>query len=161
MMTKDILLIADCHLTEHCPEKTVFFSMLKKISVTDYDVLFLGDIFDVWIGCPGYETGIHRDFMEWCRKEKGNRNVWFIEGNHEFFIRRNRSECFTEVFLQSAFLDGGAFYVSHGDLINYHDHSFTLLRASLRNPLTYFLIRLFGGTGWGTSFSGKVRISGD
>lgn len=157
MMTRDILLIADSHLTEHCPAKAAFFAMLEKISATDYDVLFLGDIFDVWIGCFGYETEIHRRFMGWCRREKEKRKIWFIEGNHEFFIRRNRSEYFTEVFLQYAVLDGGALYALHGDLVNYRDRSFNLLRASLRNPMSYFLIRLFGLTGWGTSFSGRVR----
>ena len=157
MEKREILLITDSHLTERCPQWTVFRSMLEKISESKYDVLFLGDIFDVWIGFPGYETEIHRDFMEWSRREKVKRNIWFLEGNHEFFIKQNRSDCFTEVFSRSAVLDNGAFYAEHGDLINYHDHLFTLLRACLRNPLSRFLIKLFGYTGFGTAFSGRIR----
>ena len=157
MMKKNILLIADSHLTEHCPEKTVFRSLLEKISESDYDVLFLGDIFDVWIGCTGYETSVHKEFMEWCSREKSKRKLWFIEGNQEFYIRRNRAEYFTEVFPDAALLDDGALFAAHGDKVNYHDTAFTFLRGILRNPFTYFVMKCFGYTGLGTSFSGKVR----
>ena len=157
MKKRDILLITDSHLTEHCPERTVFRSLLEKIAESEYDVLFLGDIFDVWIGCKGYESSVHHEFMEWCRREKEKRNLWFIEGNHEFFIHRKRSEYFTEVFPDYALLDDGAFFAVHGDRINYHDTAFKLLRGVLRNPLSYFLLKLFGYTGFGTSFSGEVR----
>ena len=157
MKKRDILLITDSHLTEHCPERTVFRSLLEKIAESEYDVLFLGDIFDVWIGCTGYESSVHQEFMEWCRREKEKRNLWFIEGNHEFFIHRKRSEYFTGVFPDYALLDDGAFFAAHGDRINYHDTAFKLLRGVLRNPLSYFLLKLFGYTGFGTSFSGEVR----
>ena len=157
MKKRDILLITDSHLTEHCPERAVFRSLLEKISRSDYDVLFLGDIFDVWIGCSGYETSVHQEFMEWCSREKKKRNLWFIEGNHEFYISRNRSEYFTEVFQDHAFLDDGALFAAHGDRINHHDTAFALLRGCLRNPLSYFVVKLFGYTGFGTSFSGEVR----
>lgn len=157
MNKRDILLITDSHLTEHCPARTAFRFLLEKISGSDYDVLFLGDIFDVWIGCTGYETSIHREFMEWCSGEKKKRNLWFLEGNHEFFIRRNRAQYFTEVFPNGAVLDDGALYVSHGDTVNYHDKPFALLRGCLRNPLSYFLMKAFGYTGFGSSFSGEVR----
>ena len=157
MNKRKILIISDSHLTEHGEGNAVFHSLLKKISTSSYDVLFLGDIFDVWIGCPGYETQIHHEFMAWCREEVTKRRIWFVEGNHEFFIFRNRSSCFTEVFPQSCVLDDGTLYAAHGDLVNYHDHAFTFLRALLRNPATYVLLRLFGLTGWGYRFSGKVR----
>jgi UDP-2,3-diacylglucosamine pyrophosphatase LpxH len=157
MNKKRILIIADSHFTEHQPEAAVFHSLLETISGTGDDVLFIGDFFDLWIACPGYESGIHREFLEWCRKEILRRKIWFVEGNHEFFIRKNRSEYFTEVFTEEALLDGGKFYAIHGDMINYHDHAYSLLRAVLRNPLSYFVMRLFGYTGFGTSFSGKVR----
>lgn len=157
MKKRDILLITDSHLIEHCPERAAFRFLLEKISGSDYDVLFLGDIFDIWIGCRGYETTVHREFMDWCSQEKGKRNLWYLEGNHEFFIHRNRSQYFTEVFPDHAVLDDGALFVSHGDTVNYHDKAFAFLRGSLRNPFSYFLMKLFGYTGLGTSFSGKVR----
>ena len=157
MMKRDILVVTDSHLTEHCPEWTVFRSLLEKISQGDYDVLFLGDIFDVWIGCKSYETGIHLEFMEWCRKEKKKRNLWFLEGNHEFFIRKNRSDCFTEVFSDAAVLDEGKLFATHGDMVNHHDGAYRMLRGILRNPLTYFFLRIFGLSGLGSSFTGEVR----
>ena len=157
MKKRDILLITDSHLTEHCPERAVFRSLLEKISGSDYDVLFLGDIFDVWIGCSGYESSVHHEFMEWCSREKKKRNLWFIEGNHEFYIRQKRSEYFTEVFTDFALLDDGALFAAHGDRINYHDTAFNLLRGILRNPFSYFVMKLFGYTGFGTSFSGEIR----
>lgn len=157
MKNRDILLIADSHLKEHCPEWNVFRSLLEKISETDYDVLFLGDIFDVWIAVPGFETTIHRTFMEWCLREKKKRNLWFLEGNHEFFIKRNRAEYFTEVFPENVLLDNGAFYAVHGDTVNHHDFGYLFLRAVLRNAATYFLLRLFGFTGLGSGLSGHIR----
>ncbi len=157
MMKRDILLIADSHLTEHCPQRAVFRFLLEKISSSDYDVLFLGDIFDVWIGCSGYETSVHQEFMEWCLREKENRNIWFMEGNHEFFIKQKRAQYFTEVFPDAAVLDNGALYAAHGDRINKKDKPYAFLRGILRNPFSYFIMKLFGFTGLGASFSGKVR----
>ena len=157
MMNREILIITDSHLTEHCPERTVFRFLLEKISESDYDVLFLGDIFDIWIGCKGYETSVHREFMEWCSKEKNKRKLWYIEGNHEFFIHRNRSGYFTEVFQDFALLDGNVLFAAHGDRVNHHDKAYAFLRGLLRNPVSYFVLKLFGYTGFGSSFSGKVR----
>ena len=157
MNKKRILIIADSHFTEHQPDAAVFHSLLETISGTGDDVLFIGDFFDLWIACPGYESRIHREFLEWCRKEILRRKIWFVEGNHEFFIWKNRREYFTEVFPQSCVLDHGSLYASHGDLINHHDYSFIFLRALLRNPATYFLLRLFGLTNWGTRITGRVR----
>ena len=150
-------MITDSHLTEHCPERAVFRFLLEKISCSDYDVLFMGDIFDVWIGTPGYETSVHHEFMTWCCREKEKRNIWYLEGNHEFFISRNRSQYFTEVFSEGVFLDDGAFYAAHGDMVNEQDKSYAFLRGFLRNPISYLVMKLFGYTGFGTSFSGEIR----
>ncbi len=69
--------------------------MLEALSRTDYDVMFLGDIMDLWIGMDGYEDDLQRWFIEWCKAESPRRNIVYIEGNHEFYVadRYNKVIC--------------------------------------------------------------------
>ena len=57
-----MILIADAHTGK--ANVGAFFEMLEAIADTGETVVFLGDIFDLWIGLPRYETDQHRRFLE-------------------------------------------------------------------------------------------------
>ena len=70
-----ILIAADVHAgSPDCPYES-FFQALESLAATDYDIIFLGDIFDLWIGIDRYETEWHRKFMDWCAVERKKRTV--------------------------------------------------------------------------------------
>jgi len=154
-MSKRWLMIADAHLTCREPEDD-FFRMLDAVSRLpgDIGIIFLGDIFDLWIALRGYENEDNRRFLDWCRAEKAKRQVVFLEGNHEFFIAKTYPDAFSYVG-EDMFQDGRLQWV-HGDRINKRDHAYTLLRFIIRNRLTRGFLRLAGPT-FGPDFAHYVR----
>ncbi|MBN2451298.1 MAG: hypothetical protein JXR77_12975 [Lentisphaeria bacterium] len=133
-----MILIADAHVSEAKGNRGEFGEMLAALSETSHDVVFLGDILDLWIALPAYETSLHREFLGWCRREIPRRGVGFIEGNHEFFLARHHADCFT--FASAGpHLDGAGRLYAHGDTVNRADVSYRVLRAVTRSRLVHWL----------------------
>ncbi|MBO4345960.1 MAG: metallophosphoesterase [Victivallales bacterium] len=86
MAARRIVLVSDSHVTSGGQFEDDFRSMLEALSRTDHDVMFLGDIMDLWIGMDGYEDALQRWFVEWCKAESSRRKIVYIEGNHEFYV---------------------------------------------------------------------------
>lgn len=151
------ILIADSHLPadDSVPQ---FFEMLDRIAETPCNIVFLGDIFELWIAYPSYESQIHRKFLDWCRKEKKNRIIGFIEGNHEFHVTARYADAFTWVTDSSEMVCGDSLLLMHGDTINRADVGYRILRLILRDPLFRFLTRLTGPIA-GKYLSEKIRLS--
>ena len=114
-MSKRWLMIADAHLTCREPEED-FFRMLGDVSQLpgDVGIIFLGDIFDLWIALRGYENDEHRRFLDWCRREKTHRQIVFLEGNHEFYLKRHHEGCFT--VCNETFYKSNDILFLHGDV---------------------------------------------
>ena len=134
------ILIADSHLREGSEQN--FFAMLDRIrEYPPKGVVFLGDIFELWIALDGYESDLHRRFLEWCREAKQHFEVGFIIGNHEFYVCERYADAFTWISLTGHTTAEGFRFI-HGDLINRADHAYLLLRILLRNALTRFLLKI-------------------
>jgi hypothetical protein len=118
-------MIADAHLTCREPEDE-FFRMLDGVSrlPADIGIIFLGDIFDLWIALRGYENDDHRRFLDWCRREKERRRIVFLEGNHEFFVAKTYSDAFS--YSSEDSYEDGALQWLHGDRINRKDYTYTV-----------------------------------
>lgn len=141
--SKKWILIADSHLTGDQNTRT-FFHFLDYIHhlPNDTGVVFLGDIFDLWIALPGYETPFQKEFAEWSTKEKKIRAIVFLEGNHEFFVQRTRKHSFSACARKTYQI--GQVMFTHGDLINPKDIPYFLLYHGLRNPFSRLIMRVFG-----------------
>ena len=148
-------MIADAHLT-CCKPEDDFFRMLDAAARLpgDVGIIFLGDVFDLWIALRGYENDEHRRFLDWCRREKTKRKIIFLEGNHEFFVAKTYGDAFTYAG-ESAYQDGLLQWF-HGDRINKQDHAYAVLRFLLRNNLTRWFLRLVGPT-FGPTLAHYVR----
>ena len=132
------IFIADSHLPadDSVPQ---FFEMLDRVAETSCSIVFLGDIFELWIAYPSYEFPIHKKFLEWCRQEKKNRIIGFIEGNHEFYVTARYADSFSWGTDDSKLIDDEKLLLMHGDTINRADTGACLLRSPLRNPVFRFL----------------------
>ncbi len=142
-MSKRWLMIADAHLTCREPEEN-FFRMLDVVSHLpgDIGIVFLGDIFHLWIALRGYENGEHLRFLEWCRREKAHRQVIFLEGNHELFVAKTYQDAFS--YCSEDSYQEGSLQWLHGDRINKKDHSYAILRFILRNRLMRWILWCIG-----------------
>ncbi len=151
-----LILIADTHLLPEAnsPE---FFSTLARLHALPREcgVVFLGDVFDMWIALPGYETDAHRTFLAWCREERKRRTIVFLEGNHEFFVSLTHADAFT--FAGDGEWRLGDFLATHGDLINRRDWKYRLLRFGVRNLFARTLLRLGGRLGIGPRIVRGIR----
>ena len=160
------ILVADSHLSgdDSDPAADGFFAMLDRIASFILArkkgerpaLVFLGDIFELWIAVRGYENTCHERFLAWCRRYKEEFPVYFIEGNHEFFVTGKYGKDFTFCTADRIERDGTVFL--HGDLINLTDWKYRSLRILLRNPFTAFLLYLFAGFG-GKVVAEKIRMS--
>lgn len=107
------------------------------------DWLFLGDVFDVWVGLPGMETEAQRAFLAWVdARRAGGRWVGLWLGNREYFLDRHaqRFDLLGEGIGGS--LEGEALVWEHGDLVNTSDRPYRLWNLVSRSGPCWLLFRL-------------------
>lgn len=112
------------------------------------DWLFLGDVFDVWVGIPGMETEGQRTFLAWVdARRAAGRWVGLWLGNREYFLDRHAG-CFDLMGEGlGGMLEGEALAWEHGDLINTADRQYRLWNlASRSGPLWLLFCLMPGGT---------------
>ena len=153
---RKLLLVADAHLNGG-EKQEAFADFLRRTAGLPETcaVAFLGDIFDLWFALPGYETEDQKRFLAWCDKEKDRRDIYFVEGNHEFFVTARRKKHFSRAVSRE--LRFGDLLLVHGDQINSSDWQYKLLRFGLRNPLTKVLTQCGALGGVGPALSWKIR----
>ncbi len=136
-----MIIVTDSHLSKARGNYTAFYKMLEAIENTEHDLIFLGDIFDLWIALPRYETNIHNKFIAWCLEQKNNRTIGFLEGNHEYYLASQRAEAFTwcsnDAWWQD---DAGTLYV-HGDQINRKDKKYLLFKKLSKNSISKYILQ--------------------
>ncbi|MCK5801478.1 MAG: metallophosphoesterase [Lentisphaeria bacterium] len=140
-----VLLVADSHVRTDGEECGEFFDMLDAISRSSVEtIVFLGDIFELWISLPGYSSAATDRFLAWCRKEKGRRTVGFVEGNHDFNIAGGEGDAFT-FSARSHWTNEDGLMFTHGDRIDRRDVLSTLFRLVIDCRLMGWLVtRSFG-----------------
>ena len=136
-----MIIVTDAHISEANGNQAVFFKMLECLQGNSQDLIFLGDIFDLWIALPRYEENIHRDFISWCRLQKNHRTIGYMEGNHEYYLANERaadfSWCSHEPWRRNA---SGILFV-HGDQINRKDKKYLKFRKLAKNNITKSILR--------------------
>lgn len=136
-----MIIIADAHIDESRGNESAFFQMLKVIEKTDHDVVFLGDIFELWIALPRYEKGLHKNFLAWCEAQKRRRTVGFIEGNHEYFVAAQRKDYFSWCSDAAGRPDAKGLLFCHGDLINRRDKNYLRFRKISKSQICQTVMR--------------------
>lgn len=109
--------------------------MLTALGKGPGDVVFMGDIFDLWIALPRYENEIHHRFLAWCRREKDRRRIGFVEGNHEFFVAQTHASAFTWCTQRAWWQNAEGHLFCHGDRINRADRHYLTFRKTTKNPI--------------------------
>ena len=106
----------------------------------DADWLFLGDVFDVWVGIPGMESPLQREFLDWvAERRRAGRWVGLWLGNREFFLDRLSGQFDLMGEGTGASLPEEGLSFEHGDLVNSADWRYRLWNLISRSgPMWLF-----------------------
>jgi UDP-2,3-diacylglucosamine pyrophosphatase LpxH len=135
---RPLILVADPHWGE---ELTGLREATNANPEADW--LFLGDVFDVWVGIPGMETEAQRAFLWWVQERRAaGRWVGLWMGNREFFL-----DSLSSRFSLLGEGTGGALPAEglaweHGDLVNHADRRYRLWNLVSRSGPLWLLARL-------------------
>jgi UDP-2,3-diacylglucosamine hydrolase len=149
-----MIIITDAHISTAADNHNAFFRMLAKIEKTNHDLVFLGDIFDLWIALPRYEEGIHRDFVSWCRHQKQCRTIGYMEGNHEYYVVEERKEAFSWSSDGPWWQDAEGCLFVHGDQVNRQDRNYLAFRKLIKNKVSK---RIMGCLPYGPQISNWAK----
>ncbi len=137
---KPLIIITDAHVSKARGNFPPFFRLLEALARQDDDLVFLGDIFDLWVALPRYENELHRHFLAWCRHQKTRRSIGFLEGNHEFFLSESHAEAFSWCSPGPWHLDRHGHLFCHGDQINALDIRYLTFRKLSKNRCAKLLL---------------------
>ena len=121
---------------------------LAKATAThpEADWLFLGDVFDVWVGLPGMESEAQGSFLAWVAgRRAAGRWVGLWLGNREYFLDGHAAKFDLLGEGIGAALEGEALAWEHGDLINDQDRQYRLWNLLSRSGPAWLLFRLLPG----------------
>lgn len=144
------IFLSDAHLKgADDPNQHRLAAFLDGLSPERPDKVFLlGDIFDFWVSTRGRVDPAYRDLIDALGKlnERGIKLYYHI-GNHDFFTKSVFKKKFTEMDIaengKEIELDNVRCFITHGDMIDYTDTWYRILRFILRSRfarvLTYIL----------------------
>jgi UDP-2,3-diacylglucosamine pyrophosphatase LpxH len=135
-----MIIVTDAHISKAAGNHATFFRMLASLEKNHQDLIFLGDIFDLWVALPGYESDIHHDFIEWCREQKKYRTIGFMEGNHEYYLATERAQAFSWCSADAWYRDDAGTLLVHGDQINRRDRNYLTFRKLLKSRMAKFIM---------------------
>lgn len=152
------VIVADAHVSAGGTGESAFFDMLAALEGYPVDVIFLGDVFDLWIALPRYEGPMQHAFLAWCCRNRNRRMVGFVEGNHEFFVHQSHGSCFSWS-TEDAMTDAQrGWYLVHGDQINRRDRQYLRFRKATKNALAKWCVRcLPWGPRWVSLLNARLK----
>jgi UDP-2,3-diacylglucosamine pyrophosphatase LpxH len=109
----------------------------------DADWLFLGDVFDVWVGVPGMDGPLQRTFLDWAgQRRRQGRWVGLWLGNREYFLEglADRFDLMGEG-VGGRLADEGLAW-EHGDLVNSADWRYRLWNLASRSGPVWLFARM-------------------
>lgn len=136
--SRPLILVADPHWTD---ELTGLREATNAHREADW--LFLGDIFEVWLGLPELETDAQRAFLWWVAdRRSAGRWVGFWMGNREYFLDRY-AHCFDYMGEGTGGeLPHEKLAFEHGDLLNVRDWMYRLWNLVSRSTAVWLFVRL-------------------
>ncbi len=144
-------IISDLHVRNN--EDTRYELLLNFISSREVEesdiVIFLGDIFDQFIGPHIEYLHEYSDFFKELNYLLKSKTIWWFEGNHDFHVEKffkkyitNINEENFEYIKDNKIFNIGAkrVYMGHGDELDHLNDSYMKYRKFIRGRLSKFII---------------------
>ncbi|WP_306591220.1 VanZ family protein [Geothrix sp. 21YS21S-4] len=136
--SRDLILVADPHWGA-----TLTGLEAAAAAHPDADWLFLGDVFDVWVGLPGMESDAQRAFLAWVdARRAAGRWVGLWLGNREYFLDSHAARFDLMGEGTGGALEEEGLVWEHGDLVNAADRQYRLWNLISRSGPVWLLFRL-------------------
>lgn len=152
--SRPLILVADPHWAD-----TLTGLEAATARHPEADWLFLGDVFDVWVGVPGMETPAQEGFLAWVdRRRAAGRWVGLWLGNREYFLDRHarRFDLMGEGIGGGLPEEGLAW--EHGDLINGADRNYRIWNLVSRSGVMWLVARLLPKA-WARALAARLERS--
>lgn len=159
-----VALIADAHLGGPGGGAGPLVQQLRELPRQGCTHLVLmGDIFQVWVGSPRYETAEIAAVVPVLRdlRRQGIR-IEYVEGNRDFFLAGSLyADAFDRVVLETAFeVDGVRYLAVHGDGLNDRDWRYRFWRGLSKSaPVRFTVLHLPHGIAHRMVHSTEQRLS--
>lgn len=137
--------IADPHFEPSAPSLETFRKFMAAFRASGVPTLiFLGDLFPVWVALPGAQSPDQVEvaaLLEGLRSE--GRTVVYLAGNRDYFLDALSPSPFTVLAERwDAPAEGGPIRFEHGDLINVSDEAYLRWRRFSRSRPVSLLFRM-------------------
>lgn len=127
-----VAVVADAHLSGPGGSASPLIHQLEALPAQGCTrLIFLGDLFHVWIGDRRFETKAIREVVAAVRRLRGaGIEVVYIEGNRDFFLGGScYADAFDHIAQEVSFVDQGIRYLAiHGDGLNDRDWRYRFWR---------------------------------
>lgn len=143
----DILVVADVHLNSGDPDAfEAFLGFLSRQSAGCGTIVFLGDLFDLWLGPPALQEPHHRRLLE-ALEDLARRGLVlaYAEGNRDLFVAHHFGGHPFSLATGGAIVlnrGGRRFVLVHGDRLNRIDYNYRIWNKLVRSVPVRLLLRL-------------------
>jgi len=140
-----IVILGDCHLAVGRPERTeLVLQFLDEISPRASRIVFLGDLFDFWLGAKHLDLPDFRDVLKKLRElTDAGLPIDLIQGNRDFLLDHHFEER-TGTHLLGDYTvvesDDLEARLTHGDLLCTRDWRYRVWRSFVRRPIVNALL---------------------
>lgn len=142
----ELAFIGDAHIDHDDPSLSDFLRFLERLGDRASCIVFLGDLFNIWIGGPGMEQP-HQAAVVEVLEDLRSRGVVirYLEGNRDYRIGPGYAGTAIDDASDEGLVErfgGHSFFVTHGDLVNVEDRQYRLWRRFSRSAPVWALVRL-------------------
>jgi UDP-2,3-diacylglucosamine pyrophosphatase LpxH len=169
-----VAIVADAHVGgPGGPVEPLLAQLVEIAERRPERLVLLGDLFQVWVGYPQYETAEIRRLLQAVGVVRATGvPVHYIEGNRDFFLADGAARAaFDSIGTERAFTTGGVRYLAvHGDGLNDRDRQYLAWRWLSKSALSRAVIRRLPARAvgrfvasterklTGTNFKHKIRV---
>jgi len=147
---KDLVFIGDVHLDRDDPELESFLGFLDGIETTTRCLIFMGDLFNLWIGKRDLEQSHQKVVIARLeRMRKRGLVIRYLEGNRDFQVRRAYMGTALDDVAEWGIVErlgSGSLFAIHGDLANPRDRLYRVWRRMARSRIAWGLFHAVPGS---------------
>lgn len=142
--------VSDLHIRgPHDPLYRSLLALLRDRAQRGDTVVLAGDVFDLFVGNKRVFTERYGEFLrELAAAGERGVAIHYIEGNHDFLLRRAFARIPGLALHPQDFevtVATKRFFFSHGDLVDRQDYGYRFMRFMFRTWLMKLLVALFPG----------------
>ncbi|MDX1389450.1 MAG: hypothetical protein R3344_09695 [Acidobacteriota bacterium] len=142
----DLVFVGDVHLDREDPDLDAFVDFLGRLAPTVSRLVFIGDLFNLWIGSRELEQPHHRRVIDALgeMRHRGMR-ICYVEGNRDFHIGPLYEGTVFDLVTGGTLVEefgSHSVLAVHGDLANTRDAQYRVWRRFSRSRPFWWIFNL-------------------